>query len=170
MKHIKVFENFEIPDYNVIGCFDETEMAIEEMNNQIEIVNESDAKIAMLKNIEMPSNANEANSLMKKYLPKLEKVKVRVSYTKTALLYKDLKNLNVSGKISRSSLLNEQTLGYAYGIKGKDNVLIGYKDWGILNKDFALVYVPDGNWKSTALTEKKFVGWNYVWVSEIAVV
>ena len=170
MKHIKVFENFEISDYNVIGVFDETEMTIGEMDNQIEIVNESDAKIVRPKNIEMPSNANEANSLMTKYLSKLEKVKVRVSYAKTALLYKDLKNLNFSGKISRSSLLNEQTLGYAYAIKGQKNNLIGYKDWGVLNKDFALVYVPDGNWKNTFLTGKKFVGWNYVWVSEIAVV
>jgi len=136
-----------------------------------QIINESDAKVARPRNIkEMPSNANQANSLMTKYLSKLTKVKVRVAYGKNALLYKDLNNLNYAGKISASSLLNQQMLGYAYMVKGQNNTLIGYKDWGMLNKDFVLVYVPDGNWQNTFLTGKKFVGWNYVWTSEIAIV
>ena len=138
-----------------------------------QIINESDATVARPKDIkEMPSNANQANSLMTKYLSKLTKVKVRVAYGQNALLYKDLNNLTTSGKISGSSLLDKQMLGYAYMVKDQNNnkSLIGYKDWGTLNKDFVLVYVPDGNWSNTFLTGKKFVGWNYVWTSEIAVV
>jgi hypothetical protein len=136
-----------------------------------QIINESDATVVRPKSIiEMPSDANQANSLMTKYLSKLTKVKVRVAYDRHAILYKDLKNLSYSGKISASSLLNKQMLGYAYMVKGQNNALIGYKDWGMLNKDFVLVYVPDGNWQNTFSTGKKFVGWNYVWTSEIAIV
>jgi hypothetical protein len=136
-----------------------------------QIINESDATVVRPKSIiEMPSNANQANSLMTKYLSKLTKVKVRVAYGKNAILYKDLKNLSYSGQISGSSLLNKQMLGYAYMVKGQNNALIGYKDWGMLNKDFVLVYVPDGNWQNTFLTGKNFVGWNYVWTNDIAIV
>jgi hypothetical protein len=136
-----------------------------------QIINESDATVVRPKSIiEMPSNANQANSLMTKYSSKLTKVKVRVAYGKNAILYKDLKNLSNSGMISGSSLLNKQMLGYAYMVNGQNNALIGYKDWGMLNKDFVLVYVPDGNWQNTFLTGKNFVGWNYVWTSEIAIV
>ena len=134
-----------------------------------QVINESDAKVIGIKGKKLPSDATQAANMLNKYLSKLEKVNVRTAIGGEANLYKDLNNLSTSGTIAGSGLVTTK-LGYAYRLKGTKDSLVGYKDWGTFNRDYVLVYVPDGNWKNTNFIQgKKFVGWNYVWTSQIAI-
>lgn len=141
--------------------------------NENNLLTESDSEVMGTK--DMPSDATKAGEIVQRMGNKLTKVNVRTAIAGKANLYKDLDDWTVSAKMKGSGIVGKgNVFGYAYKINGKNNTLFGYKDWGTLNKDFVLVYIPsDKNYKQGFglfdADSSDFVGWNYVWTSEIAI-
>ena len=139
--------------------------------NESNLLTESDSAVIGVKN--MPSDAAKAGEIAKRNGNKFTKVNIRSAIAGKADLYRDLDDWTPSATMGGSSVVGKgNVFGYAYKVNGKNNTLFGYKDWGTLNKDFVLVFVPDQNFTrglfQTSNTSD-FVGWNYVWTSQIAI-
>lgn len=144
------------------------------MGNVKPLINESYDEVEGVK--DLPSDATKAGEIVKKLGSKLTQVKVRSAIVVGTTLYKDLDDFLSNGKFAGSGVFRDNFLGYAYKVNGKNDTLFGYKDWGTFNKDYVLIFIPDtGVKKAYGLVsvsdedKKEFLGWNYAWIDEIAV-
>lgn len=146
---------------------------VERIINENSLITEEDSKVVSFKG-GMPSDAAQAGQKYSQNKSKFTPVKIRAGYASKVNLYKNLSDWTTSAQFG-GSFIKSNIIGTAFKLNGSTNSLLGFRDWGTMKKDFVLIYMdPNRNYKQgfglVDADVSKFVGWNYVWTSEIAVV